>query len=183
MDIKLYHRILDLNPRIWTWRGDILYYKNIKLSPILEVNSDNSIFLYIDFHYENQFSKILKILINSPFEFYLVTNQLNNPKIRNKNWVSLSIESYFRSLLDFKLYNSYNKLKFDPIKNLISFVNKYSNIDLIWEEYNKILPMISKKNFDYLTGEYNYKIWDEEIRDNFKSLQRDIKIKIIFNES
>jgi hypothetical protein len=178
--IKEYVSILNLNSDLWIWRGDILYYKNIKLFPLLEIE-DDIIFLYIDLRLENQFSKLLKILINSDFEFYLVTNELNNPKIKSRDWVNLSVELYFLSLIDHKFYQSYKNLNFDLIKNLIGFVSKYGCIELIWEEYNKALPLIDKKVYHNITGENLYMI-PEEIRDNFKSLKRDIQLQLLFSK-
>jgi len=181
MDIREYSPIKKLSPDIWIWRENILYYQGIKLTPILEIYQD-SIFLYLDFYQERQFSKLLKILNNSSFEFYLVTKELNDPKIKSLNWVDLSVEAYFMSLINHKFYHSYQKLNFDPIKNLLNFVKKWGTIELLWTAYDQVLLIVDQQKYDYITGTQTYKIWEEEIRDNFKGLKRDLQLQLILNK-
>lgn len=182
MDIREYDLILSLDPNLWIWKKDILYYKELKLTPFLEIGEDQTIFLYVNLYNENKFTKLLRILINSPFEFYLVTNQLNDPKVRRDQWLNLSLEAYFQSLLDYRFYSTYKNLNWDVVANIIQFTNKYGSVESIWESYNLLLTQVDKKQYDHVTGEYNYKIWDEEVRDNFKSLQRDIQLQLLFNQ-
>jgi hypothetical protein len=78
------------------------------------------------------------------------------------------------------MFISYKELDWDPIKNLIEFVRKYGNTQILLEEYNKAKKLVNTQSTDWTTGEYKYN-YDEEIRDFYNSLYRDIQLQMILD--
>lgn len=180
MNFKEYSPVLDLQQNNeWIFKSNILYYDNqIIKTPMLEIYKEDTIFLYLDLKNSRRVISLIKILKESPFDFYLVCPNFNDPKVKRSNWVNLSIKSYFDSFINNTMFLAYKDLDWDPIKNLIKFTKIFGNNQILLECYNRNKELVNKQSHDWTTGEYKYN-YDEEVRDFYNSLYRDIQLQMI----
>ena len=88
------------------------------------------------------------------------------------------MDIYLFAYADFKLNNKFKNINFDLLKNLTEWVYKYSDIKLLKIRFDYVLSEVNSNWYDYYS---NKRIFDynDEIREEFRTLWRDIQINQI----
>ena len=91
---------------------------------------------------------------------------------------SYAIRHYFTAYSKEELFIGFNKIGFDLISNLVARCKKNDCISLIKENYEKVNTEVQKAYFDYYLNKYisDYSV---EVREEFRTLYRDIQISMI----
>jgi hypothetical protein len=88
------------------------------------------------------------------------------------------IENYFRSYSNKYFFRGFNDIEFDLIYNMVKWTEKEDCFDLVKEIYDKTEKEVNRENYDYYSNRKYYE-YDEDIRESFRGLYRDIQISKI----
>ena len=174
---------MDLNDLIpdklrpnWIIKGKFLMFKKYENIPICFIEVD-IVYIFLDVRIPKQVILITKHIVNQNIEFYFTSPSLSNPR-GVYNYKNLIIRHYLLSFVNKSFYNEFKNINFDLIRNMVLWCEKEDCYELIKDNYDDILKEVSRKNYDYYVNKefYSYEIG---IRDEFKTLYRDIQINKI----
>jgi hypothetical protein len=161
----------------WLVKGKYLMYRKIENIPVAFIK-DDIVYIFLDNRIPKQILKLTKwILNNHDIEFYFTTPELSNPS-GIENYHETVIKHYLFSYSQPHFFKSFYEIEFDIIKNMVDWCNKEGCSDIIKYCYDKINKSIQKNSYDYWTNSYIYH-HKEEVREEFKTLYRDIQINQI----
>lgn len=172
---------MDLNKIIplsenWSYSKGIIYFKKIHKIPVCIFIDDIPHIIL-----ENKLPKVVveltKSFMKSGHEFYFTSPDATNPSgvFDYNNEV---IRSYFISYSNTKFFTGFKKIGFEFVKNLISWSEKNDAWHLVKPNYEKINLLIQKEHYDYYQKR-NYYDYDFDIREEFRTLWREIQINKI----
>ena len=107
---------------------------------------------------ENQILKLLRIV---------------NDDIENK-----VISHYLMSYIQKEFFFGFREIEFDLIHNMVKWTEKENCFDLVKPNYESITKKVNNKYFDYYANK-EYEDYTKEIREDYKTLYRDIQISKI----
>ena len=168
------------NNKSWIVKKNFLFFYKYNNIPACYIE-DDVVFVFLDKKIKNPIIKLIKKLLKIKKEFYLVTPELSNPKgVEDFNYENLY--TYMLALVDDDWMNGFNKIDFDPIDNIVRYINKYNCYDLIKPIWEKVNEKINKKYYDYYSNSkiYAHKC-DDFIRNEFTSVYRQIQLGVILN--
>lgn len=172
---------MDLNKIIpqsdnWYFSKGIIYFKKIQKIPIC-ILVDDIPHIILENKIPKRVLELTKNLMKSGEEFYFTTPLSTNPSgvFDFKNEV---IRSYFYSYSNTKFFVGFKKINFDLIKNLIDWSEKNDAWYLVKPIYDDINKKIQRQNHDYYSHK-DYYDYDYEIREEFRTLWREIQINKI----
>jgi len=161
----------------WVVRGKYLMYRKIEHIPVAFIE-DGVVYIFLDNRIPRQILKLTKwILDNHKVEFYFTTPQLSDPS-GVENYHETVITHYLFSYSQSHFFGEFEKLGFDIIKNMVDWCTKEGCSDLIKECYDQINEKVQKKHYDYYSNSNSYE-YTEKIREEFRTLYRDIQINQI----
>ena len=124
-----------------------------------------------------QIIKITQHLLNLGVEFYFTTPEFSNPSgvddIENK-----VISHYLMSYIQKEFFFGFREIEFDLIHNMVKWTEKENCFDLVKPNYEYITKKVNNKYFDYYANK-EYEDYTKEIREDYKTLYRDIQISKI----
>ncbi len=162
----------------WIVKGKFLMFKKIEHIPIAYLE-DDTVYVFLDVRIVKEVIRLVKYLVNSNIEFYFTSPKMSDPKgVDNykDHIVSHYIYSYSNKEFFYKIRNIDN---FDFIQNMVNWCKKEKCLDLIKINYDLISNRVSKESYDYYSNR-SYFTYDEEIREEFRTLYRDIQISLLF---
>jgi hypothetical protein len=161
--------------RDWSVGKDYVFFKKLHNVPLCYFK-DGIVWVFLDLRIQRQVVDLIHHLENSNLKFYFTHPEFSNPGEEfNINKIPLHC---FRCYADSKFYKSIKKIDFDFIENLVSFTKEFSDFETLLLNFKIVQKEVGKKWYDY----YNKKdIWDysEEIREEFRTLWREIQINNI----
>ena len=161
----------------WTIRKDFLMVKKYQNIPVCFIGEDNIIYVFLDNSIKKEILKITQHLVNLGVEFYFTTPELSNPKgVQDYN--NKVIQHYLFSYSQMDFYKGFNKIEFDLIKNMVNWTDKVGCSNSIKENYEIILMKVNKTWYNGFHNKKSY-LYTQEIRDEFRTLYRDIQINKI----
>ena len=175
---------MDVNkiiPKNHNWKidKDIVFVWYLAWIPIMNLKND-----WIEIYFDIRLAKhILKLIPKIEGEFYLVSPTLVNPK---KNHLSeeernkVNILNMLSNYCNATFFHGFQSIGFDLITHLILYCKKFDSMLLIKDIYEDVNGDVQSKNWDYYTNNKSY-VFPEEIRDEFNSLYRQIKLAEILN--
>jgi hypothetical protein len=177
-------KLSDLIPKKWSnnknWIvGDYyLFYKRYVNLPIAYIdNDDNCVYIFFDIRLKKEVIRIVEHLISERVEFYFMTPEFSNPSgVIDLNYKN--IKHYLKSYANQYFYDSFHKMNFDLIKNMVDWTDKNNCYDLIKECYDLVYSKISKGSYDYYSNKTVFE-YPEYIRSDYRTLYRDIQISKI----
>ena len=110
-------------------------------------------------------------------EFYFTTPLLSIPK-RIETLNKVVIENYFNNYSNKYFFRGFNDIGFDLIYNMVKWTEKEDCFDLVKEIYDKIEKRVNYEHNDWYSNRKYYE-YDEDIRESFRGLYRDIQISKI----
>lgn len=169
--------VYDIIPQKEDWKisKGIVYKKRLAWIPILNLKKD-----YIEVYFDSRMHKeILMLLPKIDQEFYLISPMFSNPKYSYTDIHKMNIENYLSNYAKLEFFNGFKKINFDIIENLIKYCKKFDCMLLIKESYEYINSKVQFEETDWYMQKRFY-LFSEEIRDDFNSLYRQIKLQEIF---
>lgn len=166
----------------WKLSNGILYRKKVAWLPIIKI--DNNVFyIYFNKRLANEIVRILRHYNGE--EIYMISPIFSDPKVfRNTDIDSYhekNLDNYLKNYVSSKFYYQFKKIGFDLVSNLVSYCQKNDCFYLLKEIYDVRNKIIQNKSNHYYTGQAYYR-YDEEIRNEFNSLYRQIRINQILND-
>jgi hypothetical protein len=159
----------------WSTNKKYLLFKKIHNIPVLYVE-DNIVFVFLDLRIRKEIIAIIKHLNDIGVDFYFTHPDFSNPSEEYSE--RDVIYHYLRCWADQKFHKEVNKINFDFVNNLTNWVKNYSSFQLLKTMYDDFLKVVNRKWHDYYSQK---EVWDysEEIREEFRTLWRDIQINNI----
>ena len=161
----------------WVDKGKYLMYRKIEHIPVAFFE-DDILYIFLDNRIPRQILKLTKwILDNYDIEFYFTTPELSDPS-GIEDYHETVIKHYLFSYSQLHFFKEFDEIGFDLIKNMVDWCVKEKCTDLIKECYDFVNNKIQRGYYDYYTNakKYDYR---EEIREDFRTLYRDIQINQI----
>jgi hypothetical protein len=168
------------NNKSWVVKKNFLFFYKYNNIPVCYIE-DYVVFVFLDKKVKNPILRLLRKLIIEKKEFYLVTPELSDPKgVEDFNYENLY--TYMLALVDNDWMEVFNRVNFDPVDSIISYINKYNCYDLIKPIWEKINEKINKMYYDYYSNSkiYSHKC-DDFIRNEFTSVYRQIQLGVILS--
>jgi len=162
---------------------DRVFIKNIAWLPLIEIISDNFLYIYLDLRLVNDVIKVVKNLQKTDYEFYFIPTIMSDPGLRlsDDEYLSDIVRNYLRSYSRINFYNGFNKIGFDIIENMVKFCESQNCYHLVKDIYNDVNIDVQNQFFDFYSGKYKFEIENEDIREEFKTLYRQIQLNRIIN--
>lgn len=156
--------------------GKFLMYKKYTNIPICYIDSD-IVYIFLDGKIHNAIFKLVKYLVKLNVEFYFTSPRLSNPKGVN-DIDNLIINHYLFSHSQENFFHGFKKIGFDLINNMVKWSDISNSYHLIKPNFTLIEKTVESSYFDYFSNVevYNY---SEEIREEFRTLYRDIQLSKI----
>lgn len=165
----------------WIVSNNTIYFKKHGLIPILK-KIDGQYYISLD---RRVLKKVLKltshlISLEQPF-FYCDRLTISEKHIYSED-LELIIKNYILSLEDEIFFDFVQNSEFDYINNLTEFLNMYDCHSIFKNVYESLkFGHFQKMWVDWYTRTTHYVVKNEEIRDFFMGLERQIKLNIFFS--
>ena len=178
MDFEKLKRIIPNNGK-WKIENDTVYVRYMAWIPIINLKNE-----WVEVYFDTRLHRyLLTIIPQLDGEFYLISPIFADPKNkyivgeeRHKTNILNMISNYSNPMF----FDGFKKIDFDLIEHLIKYCKKFDSILLIKEAYDKVNDEVNGKEYDYYTNK-NYFLYTEEIRQEFNSLYRQIKLAELLN--
>ena len=173
--------ILDklINSDKWKLSKSIIYVYKTAWIPIAKID-DDYLLIYFSKRLEKEIMKLLK-LVDNKIKFFLVSPTLSDPKKRKKYVDEINLYNIKTYLVNWAhFYYQFRKIDFDLVTNLVSYCEEFDCFEELKIAYDEVSPRILKEAYDHFKN-ITYHHYDEEIRDEFAGLYRQIRINQILN--
>lgn len=159
----------------WKLSNGIVFKKKLVWMPIMNLRKD-----YVEIYFDNRLHKEVLYLITrmSTNEFYLISPIFSNPKLQSIEH-KINIENYLANYAKSSFFYGFKKINFNLVENLIRYCKKFDCMTLIRESYDYVNSEVQYEDYDWYSNKKFY-TFDEEVRTEFNSLYRQIKIQSIF---
>jgi hypothetical protein len=164
------------NNKSWAIKGKYLMFKKYENIPVCFID-DDIVYVFLDSKIHNVILKITKHLMCLGHDFYFTTPLLSIPK-RIETLNKVVIENYFNNYSNKYFFRGFNDIGFDLIYNMVKWTEKEDCFDLVKEIYDKIEKKVNYEHNDWYSNRKYYE-YDEDIRESFRGLYRDIQISKI----
>jgi len=179
MDIELLIPDKDCN---WVIKHNILYYRKLTLMPLVN-KIDGLIFLNLD----RRCTKAVIRLINHFKKKDIKFTFCDRFTITEKNIWKEHIDGIFLNNLmvieEEKIFNLIKSGELDYIKIICNFIKSYK----CQKRFTKIYDQLKKEHFgskwyDWYNKNHVYRVENQEIRDYYDTLFREVKISLLLSE-
>jgi len=173
---------MDLNSIIpdksdsWIIKGDFLFYRKIHLIPLCTM-INGVYYVLLDAKCHKAVLKLTKKLMKMDAEFYFTTPLIANPKGVDDFNLKV-VDTYIHNYANKHFFCGFRELDFDLIHNMVKWTEKENCFDLVKDIYDKYQKIVNQEHYDYYANRSFYD-YDEEIRESFRGLYRDIQISKI----
>lgn len=175
--MDLYSLIPDNNSN-WIVTDKYLVYKKYSNVPVCYIQ-DGVVYIFLDSKIRNVIFKLVKHFTKIGVEFYFTSPRLSNPK-RVENANEEIIKHYLFIYSQKEFFFGFKKIRFNLIDNMIKWAYREKCFDLVKPLFYSTLKSLIRKTKNSTSGRYEYDFVDE-IREEFQSLYRDIKISKLLN--
>lgn len=165
------------NSNNWSVKNDFLMFKKIQNIPACFISNDDIVYIFLDVRIYKQVLKLTSLLVDKGVEFYFTIPELSNPK-GAENVNDTTVLHYLHSYSKKEFFEGFRKIDFDLIYNLIKWTEKENCFDLVKENYEYMLKKVNHQDYNYYSNKYSF-THSEDIREEFRSLYRDIQISKI----
>lgn len=162
----------------WSFNDQYLMFKKFEDIPLASIKKDGVIMLYMDHRLKKECVRVIEHLLKLDLNFYLIPPYFTNPKIEET--YSDVIEHYLYTYSQQYFYETFPKINFDLIDNLVMFCEKTDTMDILKEMCENFKVEVNKTDYDYFSNKTSF-LYSEEIRNEFSSLYRSIRIKSILS--
>jgi len=178
MDIEKF--IPELNSN-WVVRHNTLYYKKGGLIPLLK-KIDGIYFISLD---RRAMKKVIKLMNHTQtmgINFYLCDRMTIAEKHIYSEDLERIVRNYLLGLSDENFFYYIQNSNFDYIENLTNFLNLYDCHRIFKKLYDHLMHNhFMKLSVDWYTRITHHEVKNEEIRDFYQILERQIKLNVFFS--
>ena len=160
----------------WKYSKGRYFKKKVAWIPVVDVLEDR-IRIFLDVRGYKEIIKIVKLFGENNIDFRFISHRFADPGF-SEDFNETNIKCYLKSFVNESFYFGFKKIDFDFIENIVKYCVENECFDMLKEIYTKV----NKKTQDTHWTSFNTQIYyipNEEIRENFNSLYRDIIIKQI----
>jgi hypothetical protein len=157
----------------WIVKNNYLMFKKYNLIPVAYIR-ENIVYVILDNKIRREIVILTKKLVNMGVEFYFTIPQVTDPS-GVEDLANKIIKHCLYSYAQIEFYRAFDVIEFDFIKKLVDWASKFGYYDLIKENYDDILEKVNYKSYNWFSNKDLYE-YDEEIRERFQSLYREIQI-------
>lgn len=158
----------------------MIYFKKVYHIPVC-TKIDNIIYVFLDVRVYKEVLSLVKHLKKLKLEFYFLPTEMANPKgIDESKFYDKIVYNYFYMYIKKEFYYGFKKINFDYYNNLCKYVVKENLQHLLKENYDMILKEVGRNWYDYYRKERYYE-YNEDIRNEYKHIWRDIRINLVLN--
>jgi hypothetical protein len=173
-------------PRKFKWqvKNNIVMAFKIAWLPIFKINGDY-VDIFLDLRTSKQILPVVKNLQELKINFYFVSPLLANPGFKSfddDQYHEVNIRNLMNNYWKPQYFDGFKKIDFDVIENLINYTNKFKCAHLIKDIYEDINEYVQGSGYDWYTNREHFYVDRQDIREDFQSLYRQIKITEILNE-
>lgn len=161
----------------WIVKGKFLMFHHYQNIPIAYI--DNGIvYIFLDGRIVKPVIHLIKHLIKIKEEFYFTSPKMSDPSgVYDYN--DHIIHHYLFSYSQKHFFFEFRKIEnFDFIQNMVSWARMHNCYDLIKSNYDLVNKEVNRQHFDYYSNRKYYE-YVEEIREEFRTLYRDIQISLV----
>lgn len=174
--MELNDLIPDNSPN-WSVKNDFLMFKKIQNIPICFISNEDIVYVFLDMRIHKQVLKLTSLLVDKEIEFYFTIPELSDPGgVENLN--DTTILHYLNSYSKKEFFKGFRKINFDLIYNLVKWCEKENCFDLLKSNYDYLLKKVNHQNWNFYSNTKTY-VYDEEIREEFRTMYREIIISKI----
>lgn len=178
MDIE---RFIPDNNQNWHVKHETLYFKKLGSIPILK-KIDNIWFITLDRRVTRAIIKLIKRFIELEESFFFCDRMSINEKHIYSEDLEGMIRNQLLALSDETFFKFISRSDFDYINNLTKFLNFYDCHKTFKSVYEKLKrDHFNKQWMDWYARKEYWQVNNEEIRDYFGILERQIKLNIFFS--
>lgn len=178
--MDIYKFIPDLSSN-WCINHQTLYFKKSGLIPILR-EIDGVIFISLDRRVLKAVIKLTKKMesLNHPF-FYCDRLSINGKHIYKEDLQKI-ITNYLQAISDEVFFKFIKNSDFDFVMNLTRFIETFECSRTFKVNYDDLkVNYYNKLWIDWYTRKEHWQVRNEEIRDYYNILERQIKLNIFFS--
>ena len=178
MDID---RFIPDNSENWIIKHNTIYFKKYGLIPILK-QIDGHIFISLDRRITKPVIKITNKLtkMEEPF-FFCDRNTIYEKNIHNEDLQNI-VRNYIIAISDESFFKFISISEFDYINNFANFLTEYNCHKTFKAIYDfQKDKLFNRKWTDWYTNKTHWEVKNEEIRDYYSILERQIKLSIFFS--
>jgi len=162
----------------WVVKNNFLMYKHYEHIPVAFIE-DDIVYVFLDNKIPKQILKLTKWLIKHHYEFYFTTPLLSNPKGIIEDEVNNTvIKHYLYCYIQKPFYDGFRKIGLDLIENMVKWCVREKCTESIKECYDQILVKVNRSEYDHWSNKTSFE-YVGEIREDYKTLYRDIQINMI----
>jgi len=174
------YKIIPQNDSRWVVSKNIIYIDYFAKIPIL-VKSGDDIWVYMDVKILKYVLKLIKILEKQKIEFlFKSTSIFFDHKFDESDIHTRNLSHYLMNISNPNIFDGIEKIGFDYTRNIASYLLAYECYDIFQDVYKKVSKKLLSKTYDYYTNKDIFQTNREDIRNYISSLEREIKISILF---
>lgn len=167
------------NGEQWIVKKNRIFFKKCQFNIPVCIMEDDIIYIFLDNNsMHSVIFKLLKNIIKLNIKFYFYPPSYSNPSTIIDN--DEIIYHYFLTYMNKEFFHGFKKLEFDIIHNMIDWANEEKCFSLIKDNYMKAKSKVNRFYYNHYTKIKNYD-YEEEIRDEFDSLYREIIMLQLLN--
>jgi hypothetical protein len=165
----------------WVYKHKTIYFKKVCLIPMMKV-IDGIIFVSLDRRVTKQNIKLIKKL-QSMNENYLFCDRvtIDQKHIHYQDFERI-IDNYLYMICDNTFFYFLKESNFDYIRNFTNFLETYG----CFKPFKKRFELLKNNHFNkvwinWFTMAESWNVPNEEVRDYFSTIERQIKLNIFFS--
>jgi hypothetical protein len=164
----------------WIISKNIIYVDYITKIPML-IKKGDDIWVYLDIKIAKHVLKLVKILSDKNINFLFKSTLIFfDEKFTEEEFHKHNLKQYLKNITDKKFFDGFEKIGFDFTQNLAQYLVKYQCFEIFQQVYQKQKSISLSKTYDYWVNKEYYTIDREDIRNYISSLEREIKISLLF---
>ncbi len=174
------YKIVPQNDSRWVVSKNIIYINHFAKIPIL-VKSGEDIWVYMDTSIIKYVFKLIKILEREKIDFlFKSTSIFFDHKFDADDIHTRNLSHYLINISNPIIFDGIEKIGFDYTKNIANYLIAYECYDIFQDVYKKVSKRLLSKSYDYWVNKDIYQTKREDIRNYISSLEREIKISLLF---
>ncbi len=170
------YRFRNVGDSKWNTKGKFLMFKKLQYIPVAFIQEE-IVYILLDYRVKRPMIELIKHVMSLKKEFYFLTPEVSNPS-GVEDFHEKVIRNYFLSYIKDDFYREFRKINLDIIDNMVKWSEKENCFHIVKEVHDEVSKKVNSHSWDFYSRKNHYN-YSEEIRDNFKTLYRDILISKI----
>lgn len=163
----------------WVVGDKYLMFKKFENIPLISIReSDEKVMLYLDHRLRKECVRIIEHLMVNNIDFVIIPPYFTNPKIEQK--YSDVIEHYLYTHSEEYFFYKFREIGYDLVDDLVKFCQETDTMNELKEMCENFKTKVNSEDWSWYSNQSSF-IYKEDIRNEFNSLYRTIRIKTILS--